>query len=111
MEKLLVPHLDRAQSPVPYYAQTLEFTCGPACLMMSFKALDQGSEVGRLEETRLWREATTVFMTGGVGGCGALGLALAAHRRGFDVEVAVSNETERFEIGSASGGARVCQDV
>lgn len=96
MEKLLVPHLDRARSPVPYYAQTLEFTCGPSCLMMAFRALDPGFEIGRTEETRLWREATTIFMTAGIGGCGALGLALAAHRRGFHVEVAISDETEMF---------------
>ena len=38
----------------------------------------------------------TIFMTAGHGGCGALGLALAAWRRGFGVEVAMSDETEMF---------------
>src|SRR3546814_20687391 len=47
-------------------------------------------------EIQLWRESTTVFMTSGLGGCGALGLALAALRRGFEIEVSVSNETEIF---------------
>jgi hypothetical protein len=44
----------------------------------------------------MWREATTIFMTAGHGGCGALGLALAAWHRGFGVEVAMSDETEMF---------------
>ena len=35
MEKALAPHLSAEDAPVPYYAQTLEFTCGPACLMMA----------------------------------------------------------------------------
>ncbi|MDA1096815.1 MAG: GNAT family N-acetyltransferase/peptidase C39 family protein [Chloroflexi bacterium] len=96
MEKLLVPRLSLQQSSVPYHAQSLEFTCGPACLMMAFKALDPVTKMTRMLELRLWREATTVFMTSGLGGCGALGLALAAWHRGFRVDVSVSNETEMF---------------
>ena len=96
MEKLLVPQLSPRQSKVPYHAQSLEFTCGPACLMMAFKALNPVTKMTRMLELRLWREATTVFMTSGLGGCGALGLALAAWRRGFRVDVSVSNETEMF---------------
>jgi hypothetical protein len=42
-------------------------------------------------ELRLWREATTIFMTSGHGGCGPYGLALAAARRGFAVEVFVND--------------------
>lgn len=89
-EKYLAPNLDRALLRVPYYAQTLEFTCGPAALMMAMKALDENVELNRGLELRLWRESTTIFMTSGHGGCGPEGLALAAHARGFGVVVHVS---------------------
>ncbi|MCB1866735.1 MAG: peptidase C39 family protein [Chromatiales bacterium] len=72
---------------VPYYEQTLDFTCGPAALMMAMSALDPDLELDRMLELRLWREATTIFMTTGHGGCGPMGLALAAVHRGFGVEV------------------------
>ena len=67
----------------PYYGQTLDFTCGPCALMMAMAALDSSTEMDRAEEIRIWREATTVFMAAGHGGCGPHGLALAAERRGF----------------------------
>ncbi len=76
---------------VPHYAQTLDFTCGPSALMMVMKALDPAAEMGRALELQLWREATTIFMGSGHGGSGAFGLALAAHRRGFDAEVYVNH--------------------
>jgi len=49
--------------------------------------------MGRVEEIEIWREATTVFMgpKGAHGGCGAFGLALALHRRGFGPEVHVNH--------------------
>ena len=52
---------------------------------MAMTALDGRRRMGRVEEIEIWREATTIFMgpKGGHGGCGALGLALALHRRGF----------------------------
>jgi ribosomal protein S18 acetylase RimI-like enzyme len=95
-EKLLVPHLNPALAHVPYYEQTLEFTCGPAALLMAMKALDPSLELSRRLEIRLWRESTTVFMTSGHGGCGPYGLALAAQKRGFDVEVFVNDEGALF---------------
>jgi ribosomal protein S18 acetylase RimI-like enzyme len=87
MEKLLAPEEPPRLLPVPYYRQSLDFTCGPAALMMAMRALDPESPFDRREEMRLWREATTIFMTSGLGGCGSRGLALAAWRRGFDVEL------------------------
>ena len=96
MEKELAPHLAPDPEHAPYYRQTLDFTCGPACLMMAMKAQDATLKADRGMEIQIWREATTVFMTSGLGGCGALGLALAAHRRGFEVEVSVSDETDIF---------------
>lgn len=73
--------------PMPLYVQTLPFTCGAACLLMSFAALGHPTPPTRKKEVQLWREATTVFMAGGHGGCSGQGLALAAHRRGFEVEL------------------------
>ena len=40
--------------------------------------LDPGLTLDRTLELRVWREATTIFMTSGHGGCGPDGLALAA---------------------------------
>lgn len=99
MEKNLHPEPGELSITVPYYAQTLEFTCGPACLMMAMKSLDHAQEFSRREELRLWREATTIFMTSGMGGCGPQGLALAAVRRGFRAEIYL-NSPKTFLIDS-----------
>ncbi len=89
-EKTLAPDFVAQPVRVPYYRQSLEFTCGPAALIMAMQALDPTLVPSRKLELRLWREATTIFMTAGHGGCGPYGLALAAARRGFDVAVYVS---------------------
>jgi ribosomal-protein-alanine acetyltransferase len=88
-EKLLAPHLEPDMVRVPYYEQTLDFTCGPSALLMAMKTLDPKLELSRQLELRLWRESTTIFMTSGHGGCGPYGMALSAWHRGFDVEVYV----------------------
>jgi len=88
-ERTLAPQLELTQVRVPYYRQTTDFTCGPACLMMAMKALDGTLRLDRRLELRLWREATSIFMASGHGGCGPFGLALSAHRRGFGAELFV----------------------
>ncbi len=90
-EKTLSPGLKPELKRVPFYEQTLDFTCGPSSLMMAMQSLRPELELSRTLELRIWRESTTIFMTSGHGGCGPLGLALAAHRRGFAVEVFVSD--------------------
>ncbi|MGD2117571.1 MAG: GNAT family N-acetyltransferase/peptidase C39 family protein [Chromatiales bacterium] len=92
MEKSLAPDLHPELAPVPYYEQSLEFTCGAAALMMAMKTLQPAMKMTRKLELRLWREATTIFMTSGHGGCGPYGLALAAASRGFGVEVYVNEQ-------------------
>ncbi len=72
---------------VPYQPQSLEFTCGAACLQMALRSLGHATPLGPRGELALWREATTVFMLAGHGGTSAYGLAVAALRRGFDAEV------------------------
>ncbi|MCF5581541.1 GNAT family N-acetyltransferase, partial [Pseudomonas syringae] len=62
-EKRIVEHVRQDSRSVPYYQQTLDFTRGPACLLMAMKALQPERLMGRAEEVQIWREATTVFMT------------------------------------------------
>ncbi len=95
-EKSLAPQLKPDIFRVPYYAQTLDFTCGPAALMMAMHALNPNIALTRELELRLWRESTTIFMTSGHGGCGPYGLALAAYHRGFDVELYRSEASTLF---------------
>lgn len=71
---------------LPWVQQTTPFTCGPACLMMALAALKQ-QPPSTTEELLLWREATTIFMTAGHGGCHPMGLALAARQRGLEARV------------------------
>jgi ribosomal protein S18 acetylase RimI-like enzyme len=96
MDKGLAPHLQPEFVGVPYYQQTLDFTCGPAAVMMAMNALDPDIELSRQLEIRIWRESTTVFMTSGHGGCGPYGLALSVYHRGFDVSIYVNDESALF---------------
>lgn len=82
--------------PVPWYRQTTEFTCGPASLMMAMASLDPESVPSQLEELDIWREATTIFMTSGLGGSHPLGLAIAARRRGYQAEVLINQSRPLF---------------
>lgn len=91
---------------IPWYQQTTEFTCGPASLMMAmasqFAASDSDNAAtarwlfSQEEELDIWREATTIFMTSGHGGCHPLGLALSARQRGFEAEVYINTEKPLF---------------
>ncbi|MGZ5051072.1 MAG: peptidase C39 family protein [Methylobacter sp.] len=85
--------------PVHWLRQTTPFTCGPASLMMAMHGLDKNYQPSKEEEINLWREATTIFMTSGHGGCHPLGLALAAKRRNFKVEVWVNQTGTLFIDG------------
>ena len=91
-EKSLSPELHPSLRQVAWYEQSLEFTCGPAALIMAMATLNPAVVPSRKLELRLWREATTVFMTSGHGGCAPYGLALAAARRNFRVRAYVSDK-------------------
>lgn len=84
---------------VPWYQQTTRFSCGPAALMMAMASLDRKVELRQELELDIWREATTIFMTSGHGGCHPIGLALAAHARGFIAEVSINKDTPAFVSG------------
>ncbi|MEQ1938499.1 peptidase C39 family protein [Mesorhizobium sp. CN5-321] len=75
---------------VPFYEQTCDFTCGPCCLMMAMAHFDPSFVPDPVMEIRLWREATTVFMMSGPGGCEPFGLAVTAHESGLSAEIFVS---------------------
>jgi ribosomal protein S18 acetylase RimI-like enzyme len=77
-------------TPYPWYQQTTEFTCGPSSLMMAMAKLDPQVNLNQALELDIWREATTIYMTSGHGGCHPFGLALAANKRGFEVLVYVN---------------------
>ncbi|GAA2862868.1 ribosomal protein S18 acetylase RimI-like enzyme [Aminobacter niigataensis] len=81
---------------VPFYAQTCDFTCGPCCLMMAMANFDRKFVPDPVMEVRLWREATTIFMMSGPGGCEPFGLAVAAHEAGLGTEILVSAEGVLF---------------
>ncbi|GFM48842.1 GNAT family N-acetyltransferase [Pseudomonas cichorii] len=98
-EKRIVLPVAGSVMAVPYYPQTTEFTCGAASLLMAMKALNPDRAFSRDEEIQLWREATTIFMTSGHGGCSPHGMALAAWRRGFDVRLHVSRSGPLFLDG------------
>lgn len=96
---------------IPYYAQTTNFTCGAAALLMALKALDPATELSRSRELRLWREATTIYMTSGHGGCDPYGMALAAHDRGVRARIFVSDDAILFLDGVRSPDKKAVMTV
>ncbi len=98
-KRIRYPDRADAQRIVPWYRQTTSFSCGPASVMMAMGAIDPGIELNQILELDLWREATTIFMTSGHGGCHPVGLALAAQRRGFSVRVCMNQMTPLFTGG------------
>lgn len=99
MEKCIRPFTPSGDSrSLPWLAQTTAFTCGPAALMMAMAGLGR-YQPSPEDEIELWREATTVFMTSGHGGCHPLGLALAAHRRGYAAEAWINIQGPLFLDG------------
>ena len=96
MQKRLTASLPKTLLPMPLYIQTTPFTCGAACLLMAFSTLDKIFMPSRKEELQLWREATTIFMAAGHGGCSGHGLALAAKKRGFNVELWTRSDSTPF---------------
>jgi hypothetical protein len=91
-ERALVPEPPKLTSArhVPYFAQTTEFTCGPATLSMALASFGVVAPSAELELT-LWREANCVYLISAPGGCDPIGLALAAWRRGLGAAVFVSH--------------------
>lgn len=87
---------------IPWYQQTTNFTCGPSSLIMAMAGLNETIVPTQELELDIWREATTIFMTSGHGGCHPVGLALAADRRGFLAKVYVNTRKPLFVEGVRS---------
>jgi len=105
-EKRIREHATGVARHVPYYPQTLDFSCGPACLLMAMKALQPPRAMQRHEELQIWREATTVFMTSGHGGCSPQRFALAPVRRGVAGGLLGAVRGALVLAGGGGGGKR-----
>ena len=81
---------------IPWLAQGTPFTCGPASLQMVLSSMHPDYLATPNDELEIWREATTIFMTSGHGGCHPMGLALAAKKRGLSADVWLSEEGPLF---------------
>lgn len=95
-EKRLVPPLKSLVHPPPYFHQTTDFTCGPACVLMALGWADPAFNPGPGLEYKLWREATTIFMTSGPGGCEPYGLAVTLKKHGLSPEIYVNQPAPYF---------------
>lgn len=102
-KRIRFPELALPGVRMTWYRQSTDFTCGPASLMMAMAWLrPKATKLTQGLELDIWREATTIYMTSGHGGCHPLGLALAAARRGFSVRAFVSQKTAPFLDGVRS---------
>ncbi|MGZ8309133.1 MAG: peptidase C39 family protein [Rhodoplanes sp.] len=95
-EKRLAPRLASLADAPPYFHQTTDFTCGPACLLMALAWADRAFCPSPVIEFRLWREATTIFMSTGPGGCEPFGMAVALKRHGLSSEIFVTRPGPYF---------------
>jgi ribosomal protein S18 acetylase RimI-like enzyme len=74
----------------PYFHQTTEFTCGPACIMMALAWADRTFKPAPVVEFALWRQATTIVSGFGPGGCEPFGMTVTLKRHGLSPELHVS---------------------
>jgi ribosomal protein S18 acetylase RimI-like enzyme len=95
-EKRLVPDAAVLRNAPPYFHQTTEFTCGPACIMMALAWADRHLKPEPAFEFALWREATTMFSGPGPGGCEPYGMAVTLRRHGLSPEIYVSRPGPYF---------------
>jgi ribosomal protein S18 acetylase RimI-like enzyme len=95
-EKRLVPNAKTLAGAPPYFHQSTEFTCGPACMLMALTWADRMFKPESDLEFQLWRESTTIFMGAGPGGCEPYGIAVALKRRGLAPELHVSHPGPYF---------------
>lgn len=95
-EKRLTPRLNTLANAPPYFHQTTDFTCGPTCVLMALAWANRHFRPGPGLEFKLWREATTIFMTSGPGGCEPYGLAVTLKKHGLSPEIYVNQQGPYF---------------
>jgi len=77
------------KSNIPYYEQTSEFTCGPACVLMVMKHFDPRIKLTRQLEFEIWRHSNMI----GVKGADPFGLAIPLIDTGFEVRLITQRKT------------------
>ena len=68
---------------VPYYSQTAEFTCGPACVLMVMKHFNPKLKLNRDLEFEVWRQCNMI----GTRGADPFGLAVPLIDTGLEVRL------------------------
>lgn len=68
---------------VPYYPQSSEFSCGPACVLMVMKHFKPGLEIGRELEFEVWRQCNMI----GIKGADPYGLSVPLLDAGYEVRL------------------------
>ncbi|EKD37759.1 MAG: GCN5-related N-acetyltransferase [uncultured bacterium] len=68
---------------IPYYAQSSEFTCGPACVLMVFKHFDPHLKLNRTLEFEVWRQCNMI----GVRGADPFGMSVPLLDAGYEVRL------------------------
>jgi hypothetical protein len=68
---------------IPYYAQSSEFSCGPACVLMIFKFFKAGLKLNRTLEFEVWRQCNMI----GVRATDPFGLSVPLLDAGLDIHV------------------------
>jgi ribosomal protein S18 acetylase RimI-like enzyme len=96
LQKRIIGHAPANARVVPYYAQTTDFTCGPAAMMIAMAAAGLQVQFSRRLEFELWREANGIYLSSAPGGCDPFGIAVALARRGLSVGVHVSHPGPYF---------------
>ena len=68
---------------VPYYQQSSEFSCGPACVLMVMKHFEPRLEIGRCLEFEIWRQCNMI----GTKGADPYGLSVPLIDAGYEVRL------------------------
>jgi len=68
---------------MPYYSQTSEFSCGPACVLMIFKFFNTRLKLDRTMEFEVWRQCNMI----GVRGADPFGLSIPLLDAGYEVHL------------------------
>jgi hypothetical protein len=79
----------RQHIKMPYYAQTAEFTCGPACVLMILKHFDPHLKLNRTLEFEVWRQCNMI----GVRGADPFGMSVPLLAAGCEVHLATQRRT------------------
>jgi hypothetical protein len=68
---------------IPYYAQSAEFTCGPACVLMILKFFNPRLKLNRTLEFEVWRQCNMI----GVRGADPFGMSVPLLDAGHEVHL------------------------